>query len=144
MYLIGISYKNPCIFAKNRNIMKFLYLALGGGIGAILRYLVTITSVRLFSGGFPIGTLIVNMLGSFLIGFSFIFFGREQISVNFRIFLFIGIFGSFTTFSTYMFESIYFLKNGDYKLAFLYMGVSNILGLILVYLGILLGEFLEK
>ncbi len=124
--------------------MKYLYLALGGGIGAILRYLVTLTSVRLFSGGFPIGTLIVNLLGSFLIGFSFVFFGREQIAVNFRIFLFIGIFGSFTTFSTYMFESIHFLKNGDYKLAFYYIAVSNILGLILVYLGILLGEFFER
>ncbi|OYT16797.1 MAG: chromosome condensation protein CrcB [Bacteroidetes bacterium 4572_77] len=124
--------------------MKFLYLALGGSIGAILRYLVTLSSVRFFGAGFPLGTLAVNMLGSFFIGFAFVFFGREQMALNFRIFLFIGIFGSFTTFSTYMFESIDFIKNGAYKLAFFYMAISNILGLLLVYFGIQLGEYLEK
>jgi CrcB protein len=124
--------------------MKFLYLALGGSIGAILRYLVTIYSIKYIAWDFPVGTLLVNMLGSFLIGFAFVFFGREQIALNFKFFLFIGIFGSFTTFSSFMFESLDMFKNGMMKMAFLYISVSNILGLALVYMGFSLGELFEK
>ena len=124
--------------------MKFLYLALGGSIGAILRYLVSLYSVKYFAWGLPMGTLLVNMLGSFLIGLVFVFLGREQISFNLRIFLFIGLFGSFTTFSTFMFESYDLIKSGMVKTAFLYIAVSNILGLLFVYSGFALGEFFEK
>ena len=124
--------------------MKFLYLALGGSIGAILRYLISLFSIKYMAWGFPVGTLTVNLLGSFFIGFAFVFFGREQIALNFRIFLFMGIFGSFTTFSTYMFESMDMIRGGMAKIAFLYIAVSNILGLLLVYFGFQLGEFFEK
>jgi len=124
--------------------MKFLYLALGGSIGAILRYLISIYSIKYMAWGLPMGTLIVNMLGSFLIGLAFVFLGREQIALNLRIFLFIGIFGSFTTFSTYMFESYEMIKMGSIKMALLYIGLSNILGLLFVYAGFQLGEFIEK
>ncbi|NOR88399.1 MAG: fluoride efflux transporter CrcB [Bacteroidales bacterium] len=124
--------------------MKFLYLALGGSIGAILRYLISIFSIKYMAWGLPMGTLTVNLIGSFLIGFAFVFFGRDQIALNFRIFLFIGIFGSFTTFSTYMFESLEMFKNGMAKAAFICIAVSNIFGLFLVYVGFQLGEFFEK
>lgn len=124
--------------------MKFLYLALGGSIGAILRYLFSIYSIKYMAWGLPMGTLIVNLLGSFLIGLAFVFLGREQIALNLRIFLFIGIFGSFTTFSTYMFESYEMIKMGSMKMALIYIGLSNILGLLFVYAGFQLGEFIEK
>lgn len=124
--------------------MKFLYLALGGSIGAILRYLISIFSIKYMAWGFPMGTLTVNLIGSFLIGFAFVFLGRDQIALNLKIFLFIGIFGSFTTFSTYMFESLEMFKNGMAKAAFFYIAISNILGLVLVYIGFQLGEFFEK
>ena len=124
--------------------MKFLYLALGGSIGTILRYLVSLYSIKHLAWGFPVGTLLVNLIGSFLIGFAFVFLGREQIALNLRVFLFIGIFGSFTTFSTYMFESYEFFKLGDIKMALSYVAVSNILGLLMVYLGFVLAEYLEK
>ncbi len=124
--------------------MKFLYLALGGGIGTILRYLVSMYSIKHLAWGFPMGTLLVNLVGSFLIGFAFVFLGREQIALNLRIFLFIGIFGSFTTFSTYMFESYEFFKLGDIKMALSYIAISNVLGLLMVYLGFVLGEYFEK
>lgn len=124
--------------------MKFLYLALGGSIGAILRYLVSLYSIKHLAWGFPMGTLLVNLIGSFLIGFAFVFLGREQIALNLRVFLFIGIFGSFTTFSTYMFESYEFFKMGDIKMALSYIAISNILGLLMVYLGFVLAEYLEK
>ena len=124
--------------------MKFLYLALGGSIGAILRYLVSLYSIKHLVWDFPMGTLLVNLIGSFLIGFAFVFLGREQIALNLRVFLFIGIFGSFTTFSTYMFESYEFFKMGDIKMALSYIAISNILGLLMVYLGFVLAEYLEK
>lgn len=93
---------------------------------------------------FPMGTLLVNLVGSFLIGFAFVFFGRENIALNLKIFLFIGIFGSFTTFSTYMFESLEMIKMGSIKIALIYIGLSNGLGLILVYAGYQMGELIEK
>jgi len=124
--------------------MKFLYLVLGSSIGAILRYLISVYSVKYFAWGFPVGTLIVNMLGSFLIGLAFVFLGREQISFNLRIFLFIGLFGSFTTFSTFMFETYDLFKSGMIKSAFMYITISNIFGLLFVYAGFAIGEFFEK
>lgn len=125
-------------------MMKFLYLALGGSIGAILRYLVSLYSIKHMAWGFPMGTLLVNLIGSFLIGFAFVLLGREQIALNLKVFLFIGIFGSFTTFSTYMFESYEFFKMGDIKMALSYIAISNVLGLLMVYLGFVLAEYLEK
>lgn len=124
--------------------MKFLYLALGGSIGAILRYLVSLFSIRYLAWGLPMGTLLVNLIGSFLIGFAFVFLGRDQIALNLKIFLFIGIFGSFTTFSTYMFESYEMFKAGAAKLAVFYILLSNILGLVMVFLGFYLGQLIEK
>ncbi len=124
--------------------MKFFYLALGGSIGAILRYLISIFSIKYMAWGFPMGTLTINLIGSFLIGFTFVFLGRDQMALNLKIFLFIGIFGSFTTFSTYIFESMEMFRNGMAKAAFFYIAVSNILGLFLVYLGFHLGQFFEK
>lgn len=124
--------------------MKFLYLVLGGSIGAVLRYLVSLFSVRYLAWGLPMGTLLVNLTGSFLIGFAFVFLGREQIALNLRVFLFIGIFGSFTTFSTYMFESYEMFKAGAAKLAVFYILLSNILGLVMVFLGFYLAQNIGK
>ncbi len=124
--------------------MKFFYLALGGSIGAILRYLVSLYSVKYIVWDLPVGTLIVNLLGSFLIGLAFVLLGREQISFNPKVFLFIGLFGSFTTFSTFMFETNDLLKSGMIKSAFLYITLSNVLGLLLVYAGFVVGELFEK
>jgi len=124
--------------------MKFLYLAIGGSIGAILRYLVSMFSIRYMAWGLPMGTLLVNIIGSFLIGFAFVILGRDQIAFSLKVFLFIGIFGSFTTFSTYMFESYEMFKLGATKLAIFYILLSNILGLLMVFLGFYLGQLLEK
>jgi len=124
--------------------MKFLYLALGGSIGAILRYLFTMFSIRFFPHGIFTGTMIVNVIGSFLIGFAFVLLGREQISPNLKILLFVGIFGSFTTFSTFMFETWDLYKEGTFKMAAIYLSLSSVLGLLAVYSGFLIAELIEK
>ena len=90
--------------------MKFLYLALGGSIGAILRYLVSLYSIKHMAWGFPMGTLLVNLIGSFLIGFAFVLLGREQIALNLKVFLFIGIFGSLLHLAPICLSLMSFLK----------------------------------
>lgn len=122
--------------------MKYLYLAFGGSFGAILRYVLSALPHKMYWGTFPIGTLFVNLLGSFLIGFGFILFGKETMPENLKIFLFIGILGSFTTFSTFMFESLNLFKAGDIKFALLNIAAANILGLFFVYLGYVIGQYI--
>jgi len=115
--------------------MKLLYIGLGGVIGAVLRYVLTGLPHKVYWGSFPLGTLFVNLLGSFLIGFGFVIFGKENMPENLKLFLFIGILGSFTTFSTFMFESMSLFREGDIRFALINLGAANILGLFFVYLG---------
>jgi len=121
-------------------MIKFAYLALGGASGAILRYWISGLPYKIYSGVFPWGTLIVNLAGSFLIGFFWGLLGRENISTNVRSFLFIGLFGSFTTFSTFAFESLNLIRDGNIKLALINMIASNVFGILLVFAGFLLSK----
>ena len=89
---------------------------------------------------FPFGILSVNVIGSFLIGFCWSLAEDYNFSVNTRAFLFTGLFGGFTTFSSFALDTMSLMKTGDYKLAFINILASNILGLIAVFLGLLLGK----
>jgi len=123
--------------------MKFLYLALGGSIGAITRYLITLFAIRNFNHQVYTGTMLVNVLGSFAIGLAFVILGRENIPPNLKIVLFVGIFGSFTTFSSFMFEALDLARFGDFKSAVIYLFLTNIFGLIAVVAGYEAGKFIE-
>ena len=122
---------------------KILALVLGGAAGTLLRYWVSGYAYRLFEGIFPWGTLMVNLIGSFLIGFCWGLFERGNIQTNVRLFLFVGIFGGFTTFSSYALETLNLVKAGNVKFAIIYILASNILGLILVYLGYIFARMLS-
>ena len=121
---------------------KIIALIIGGAIGTLSRFWVSGWAHRLFEGVFPWGTLSVNLLGSFLIGFSWGLFERGTISSNFRLFLFVGIFGGFTTFSAFALESLNLFKSGHIKFAIIYILASNILGLLFVYLGYILARLI--
>ncbi|MCE4609714.1 MAG: fluoride efflux transporter CrcB [Desulfurococcales archaeon] len=112
------------------------FVFVGGGLGALSRWLLSdYIQSRLGFTGFPVGTLMVNVLGSFIIGFimgaSILYgaFTREQ-----RLFLATGYAGSFTTFSTFEYENFRLLQSSS-SLALINIMLSIILGLMFLYLG---------
>lgn len=121
-------------------MIKVLFLIAGGAIGSALRYGVSMWVQRTMLHSFPFGILSVNVIGSFLIGFCWSLAEYHNLSLNARAFLFTGLFGGFTTFSSFALDTMSLMKTGEYKLAILNMLASNILGLLAVFLGLLLGK----
>lgn len=124
-------------------MLQVVLIVLGGGLGTLLRWGMNGAASRMFDASFPWGTLIVNLIGSFIIGFLWDFSDRLAVSTNLKIFLFIGLLGAFTTFSAYSFETITMFKSGQVKLALLNIFFSNILGLGLVVAGYFSSRFLS-
>ena len=123
-------------------IYKLLAVALGGATGATFRYLVYHNFDRFHQSDFPWATLIVNLSGSFLIGFLWGLFDRYYISPGLQLFIFIGILGSFTTFSTFAFEIFSLTKDGEIKLMLAYLLSSNLLGIGLAFAGFYLWRWI--
>ena len=124
--------------------MKLVYISLGGALGAVSRYLVSGWFLR-FGANFPLGTLTVNILGSLILGFLMSLSARTLlISPELRLFLAVGFLGSFTTFSTFAYESFGLMKEGEWGLFFLNVTLSVGSGLLGVKLGEALGEILVR
>jgi CrcB protein len=116
--------------------MKYFLIALGGALGTLLRYGISNAILTLTSGAFPLGTLMVNISGSFVIGYLWGMNSVISFQQNLSAFLFIGLLGGFTTFSSFSIESLQLLKEGDTRAAFIYIFSSCIGGLLAAYLGI--------
>jgi len=102
--------------------MLYLIVFLGAGVGGALRHGVNVGSARLFGYGFPFGTLIVNVVGSFLMGLLAGYFAfRPGIGQHVRLFLTTGILGGFTTFSAFSLDSALLIERHAYGLAAGYM-----------------------
>ncbi len=118
--------------------MNILAIAIGGSVGALLRYWLAELPSRFLGSLFPYGTLFVNVLGSGAIGFLWGISEVVTIPPNVRTMVFVGMIGAFTTFSTYMLETFNLLRENEIKLAVVNFLVSNFLGLLFVVLGYLL------
>lgn len=112
-------------------MQRIIYVGIGGCIGSIIRYLVTIKSTNLFESNIPIGTLIVNIVGGFFIGMiSELSMSTDLISPDLKLFLTTGIMGGLTTFSTFSYETISLISDGRYV-----AGMTNILLNVFLSLG---------
>ena len=93
---------------------RIFYVFLGGGAGSVARYLVTLAAARVIAPEFPFGTLIVNLLGCFLIGFVHqLAMASARFSPEIRLFLTTGVLGGFTTYSAFNYETLSFLEQGQ-------------------------------
>ncbi|AUJ69989.1 MULTISPECIES: fluoride efflux transporter CrcB [Pseudoalteromonas] len=101
-------------------LINYLTIALGGAFGAMLRFFISDMSIKLLGKGFPFGTLIVNILGSLLMGVLYGLIEKEVISVSpSKTLIGIGFLGALTTFSTFSMDSLLLLQQGQYvKMAF--------------------------
>ncbi|MDP4240448.1 MAG: fluoride efflux transporter CrcB [Bacteroidota bacterium] len=122
--------------------MKLILLISGGALGTFLRYNVVEYGTRFNSGNFPLGTLMVNLIGSFLIGLSWGLMGKENIKPETKAFLFVGLFGGFTTFSSFALENFHLMRGGDFRTALTYLTISNIGGILLVFAGYIFSQTL--
>jgi len=119
--------------------MRMLVLiGVGSFIGGSLRYLMTLAIQSRFLTTFPLGTLTVNILGSFAIGIVFGISEKMNLSPEWRLFLATGILGGFTTFSAFSFETLAMFRDGQLIYGLAYIGLSILFGLLAVYLGITL------
>ncbi|MGC2475097.1 MAG: fluoride efflux transporter CrcB [Candidatus Sulfotelmatobacter sp.] len=106
----------------------FLAISVAAVLGANLRYVLSRLAAREFGPVFPYGTLIINILGSFIVGL-FIMWTTERVLVDprWRLLVVVGFCGSFTTFSSYAFESMSFFEQGQYGLMFANIFSNNLL-----------------
>jgi CrcB protein len=117
--------------------MKLFLIAFGGAAGALLRYAIAGFIYSRTGEDFPWGTLVVNLTGAFLIGFLWQLFERILVTPNTRTFLFVGVLGAYTTFSTYGLETAALFREGESYLALWNILASNTLGLAAVFLGLI-------
>ncbi len=113
-------------------------VAVGGALGSVARFLCSFALARWFGETFPWGTLFVNVLGSFVIGFFFTLTapgGRLLISTDWRIFVTVGICGGFTTFSSFSLQTLVLLRDGEWLLASLNAFGSLAVCMLAVWLG---------
>ncbi|MFA6384296.1 MAG: fluoride efflux transporter CrcB [Candidatus Omnitrophota bacterium] len=116
-------------------MQKLLFIGLGGAIGSILRYVISGIDYRVSGGVFPVSTFVVNLSGSLVIGFLWGIFEAVAISPQVRMFIFVGVLGGFTTFSTFALENFNLIRDGERGIAYLNIILSNVIGVGLVFVG---------
>ncbi|RKZ47713.1 MAG: fluoride efflux transporter CrcB [Gammaproteobacteria bacterium] len=120
---------------------QLAFIAAGGATGALMRYWMSNGIYALFGRGFPYGTLTVNVVGSLLMGFCYVFMiERMDVSVEWRAAIMIGLIGAFTTFSTFSIETLNLLESGEQMKAALNILLSVTLCILGCWLGMIVGR----
>ena len=119
---------------------KLLAISMGGVIGALLRYGTGGAVHKFLQADFPYGTLFINLSGCLVIGFLWGLFERFNFSSNLRLFVFIGILGSFTTFSSYGIETFNLIRDGEMRAGLLNILFNNVFGISFVFIGFWLSK----
>lgn len=124
--------------------MTLLWIALGGALGAVARYGLSGWVQGLAGSGFPWGTMTVNALGSAALGLAVAWLESAALSADVRSFATVGLLGAFTTFSTFTFETLALVRDGDWSRAGGYLAGSLALGLAAVAAGFAAGTLLLR
>lgn len=135
-----------CLNVYNLSVLdalwKILSVAAGGAAGAVARYLINISPLSAVFEKFPLPTFVINVSGSFLIGFLLIFLtDKWDVGDNLRMAVIVGFLGAFTTFSTFEMEIYGLAKERDFSMALLYLLLSVVAGFFGVAAGMWLGRW---
>jgi fluoride exporter len=121
--------------------MRYLLVLIGGGTGALTRYVAASAIMTRFGGKFPLGTLAINVTGSFLIGFLMTMLTeRFQLDPQWRLLLVVGFLGGYTTFSSFEWETFTAVRDGALWAGMLNIVSSVVVGYIAVWLGVMLAR----
>jgi fluoride exporter len=126
---------------------SYISVALGSMVGAVARFLVSVLFMSQFGDRFPLGTLFVNVTGSFMIGFYAALTGpdgRLFVSARQRLFVVVGICGGYTTFSAFSLETLRLVQSGNVQTALVYLFVSAITWITSVWFGHALATRLNR
>lgn len=118
-------------------MQRYLLIAIGGGLGSMLRYFLGATAAQRFGVRFPVGTLSVNILACFLIGLSVEYLNRHaSLNPAWRYLIPVGFIGGFSTFSTFEWETWSDISSGAFWIGILYVAVSLVAGFVAVGIGV--------
>ena len=121
--------------------MQWIMIALGGALGSVARYAAVAYITPLLNYRFPLGTFVVNLSGSFLIGLAYVLLVEKNIlAAEWRLFFITGILGGFTTFSAFSLEMLQMWQEGHIAQSIFYAASSVVLGLLCAYAGMLLTQ----
>jgi CrcB protein len=122
-------------------LLKYLYIAIGGAAGAIMRVWIGATVAGRMGTRFPYGTFVINLTACVIIGFSLVFLDRRsELNPAWRFLIPVGFVGAYSTFSTFEWETFSSLQTGAFFIAILYVVLSIFLGLLGIWCGVLIAK----
>ena len=124
-------------------MLGVFFVAIGGAIGSVTRYLASNWMAERFGADFPLGTLLVNVIGCFIIGL-FMAMATERLSISpyWRLLIAVGFLGGLTTFSSFSYETLRLLQDADILRAFYNVGLNLVCGFLATWVGIILSRLI--